>query len=205
MKKLDSATIATIEVAIRAIEKESSAEVVVDVRWYSGSYAHADHRFAAIIAFAALLFVLFAPPTFAPWLVPFAVGLSYAAALVLSRSSDLIRRLMTTRRERLANARMAAAAAFVERGVANTRRESGLLVLFSRLERRIEIVADRGVLDAVPVLEWNQLLAPSRREAAGIEELAATLQQLQSLLTRCLPVGADDVNELMDGVRMGKQ
>ena len=205
MKKLDPATLATIEGAIRAIEKESSAEVVVDVRWCSGSYAHADHRFAAMVAFAALLFVLFAPPTFAPWLVPFAVGLSYVAALVLSRSSDSIRRLMTTRRERQAKTRKAAAAAFVERGVASTRSESGLLVLFSRLERRIEIVADHGVLDAVPVMEWNQMMASSGRAAAGIEELAATLQQLQSLLTRCLPVGANDVNELMDGVRVGKQ
>ncbi|MEO6259874.1 MAG: hypothetical protein ABIP63_05960 [Thermoanaerobaculia bacterium] len=205
MKKLDSATIATIEGAIRAIEKESSAEVVVDVRWCSGSYAHADHRFAAMVAFAALLFVLFAPPIFAPWLVPFAVGLSYAAALVLSRSSDSIRRLLTTRRERLANTRMAAAAAFVEYGVAKTRQGSGVLVLFSRLERRIEIIGDRGVLDAVPVLEWNQMMASSGRVAAGFEELAATLEQLQPLLTRCLPVGADDVNELLDGVRVGME
>ena len=137
--------------------------------------------------------------------VPFAVGLSYAAALVLSRTSDSIRRLLTTRHERLANTRRAAAAAFVERGVANTRQGSGVLVLFSRLERRIEIIGDRGVLDAVPALEWNQMMASSGRVAAGFEGLADTLQQLQPLLTRCLPVGADDVNELADGVRVGEE
>ena len=201
MKNVGSRTIAVVEGLIRAIEKDSSAEVVVELKWHSGSYAHADLRVAAIAGFGSLLFVLFAPLTFAPRVVPLLVGVSWATGWLLSRSSDSVRRLLTSRRERLANSRMAAAAAFVERGVANTRNETGLLVLFSRLERRIEIVADRGVLDVVPVLEWNQLMEAIGRDAT-LAELSTVLQQLRSLLARCLPAGAEDVNELPDVVRV---
>ena len=198
MNKVDPTAIASIERIVRSIEEHSSAEVVVEIRSCSGSYAHADQRFAAATGFAALLFVLFVPFSFAPWLVPFAVGLSFAVALLLSRSSSSIRRLTTTRREREASTRMAAAAAFFERGVANTRAESGVLVLLSLLERRIEILADRGVLDAVPVLEWNQLMALTG--GGGLEELTTALQALQVLLARCLPASAGNGNELPDAV-----
>ena len=93
---------------------------------------------------------------------------------------------------------MVAAATFVERGVANTSQESGVLVLLSLLERRIEIRADRGVLDAVPVLEWNQLMASAG--GGGLEELSTALQALQVLLARCLPARAGDANELPNAV-----
>ncbi len=200
MSKVDPVTIASIEGIVRSIEERSSAEVVVEIRPCSGSYAHADQRFAAAAGFAALLFVLFVPFSFPPWLVPFAVGSSFAVGLLLSRSSSSIRRWMTTRREREANTRTAAAAAFVERGVANTHQESGVLVLLSLLERRIEIRADRGVLDAVPVLEWNQLMASAG--SGGLEELSTALQALQVLLVRCLPASAGDGNELPDAVQV---
>ena len=201
MKSTQPATIATLEGTIRAIEERSSAEVVVEVRAYSGSYAAVDQRLGMFSAFAALLFVLFAPLTFAPWLVPFFLALSYALGLLACRSSNWIRRHLTTRRERQSRTRIVAATTFVERGIVSTRQRSGVLVLLSRLERRMEIIADRGVLDAVPGLEWNQLMAAAGHDS-GLEELSILLGDLGSLLSRYLPRTADDVNELPDNVRM---
>jgi putative membrane protein len=201
MKKLDPAIAASLSDAVRAAEKSSSAELVVEVRPRSGSYAHAEGRFAAVISFGALLFVLFSPWTFEPEWVPVGVLFAYIFGVAVARSSDFVRRLMTTHRDRESRLRAAAAAAFVERGVGNTRRETGLLVYFSMLERRIELIADRGILNAVPNLEWNQVVAAARERGATVEDLAAVVIGLQAILARYLPAAADDVDELSNEVR----
>ena len=187
---------------MRSIEKSSSVELVVEVRPRSGSYAIADARFAALIAFVTLVFVLFSPWIFPPEWVPVVVVFGYAIGQLISSRSDAIRRAMTTKRERETRVRTAAAATFVERGCGNTRRETGLLVMLSQLERRVEMIADRGVLDAVPVIEWNQLAASIRTRKVRIADFPDVLRALEPILARHLPVNAGDVDELSDEVRL---
>jgi len=200
-RKLDPAIAASITDAVRAVEKSSSAELVVEVRPRSGSYAHAEGRFAAVVAFGALLFALFSPWEFDPEWVPVGVLFAYIFGVALARSSNFIRRLLTTHRDREARVRAAAATAFVEQGVGNTRHETGLLAYFSMLERRIELIADRGILNAVPNLEWNQVVASARERGATVEDLGAVIIGLQAILARYLPAAADDIDELPNEVR----
>jgi putative membrane protein len=195
-RKLDPAETAPAAEAVRSIEASSSAEVVVEVRARSGSYAHADARCGALVAFVALLFMLFSPWTFDPIWVPAVVIFAYGMGVAVSMIGDAPRRLMTFREERDRRVRTYAAAAFVERGVANTERETGLLVYLSLLERRIELIADRGVLDAVPVLEWNRLLESAHSRGATLETLVDVLRKLQPLLARQLPPRESDRDEL---------
>src|SRR5438105_7641485 len=199
-RKLDPAVAASVMERIRSVESSSSAEVVVEVRARSGSYSHADARLAAMVAFIALLIVLFSPWTFEPIWVPPVVLAAYITGVMLSRVSATIGRAMTTRRDRDARVRTTAAAAFVERGVRNTSRETGLFIFLSLLERRMELIADRGVLDAVPVLAWNQVLEKTRHRKADTEVLLDVLREIEPLLTRYLPVQADDKDELSNEV-----
>ena len=66
----------------------------------SGSYAHADARFAAALAFVTLLFALFSTSTFAPLWVAVDVAIGYGAGILASRSSPAIRLFMTPARDR---------------------------------------------------------------------------------------------------------
>jgi putative membrane protein len=205
VRKLDPAVAASLAERIRAVEAASSAEVVVEIRAHSGSYAHAEARFAALAAFVVLLVVLFSPWDIAPiWVPPIVLG-GYIMGVLLARLSNFIRRSMTTRRDRDARVRTTAAATFVERGITNTSRETGLLIFLSVLERRMELIADRGILDAVSVLEWNQLLEKTRQRAADTETLLEVLRELEPLLTRYLPVRAEDRDELSNEVRFVKK
>lgn len=202
MKRLDPAVTQSITEAIHELERCSCAEVVVEVRARSGSYTHADARFASLLAFLALLFLLFSPWSFGPVWVAIDVALVWLAALLVR--SDGARRLMTTRREREAAVRTAAAAAFHDRGVANTSGETGVLVYLSVLERRLELLADRGVLEAVPSLEWNRIAAEARARNATPETLAEVVRALTPLLERQLPVREGDVDELCNVPRFGE-
>ena len=188
--------------AIRSIEAASSAEVVVDVRSRSGSYAHADGRAGALLAFVALLVVLFSPVVFDPFIVPGVVLTAYAAGMLLSMQVKAVRRLFTSRRERDANVRTHAAAAFFEQGIGRTANETGILLYLSLVEQRLELIADRGVLDAVPVLEWNQIVDAAHTRGANLQTLDGVLRALLPLLTRYLPVRASDRDELSSEIRV---
>lgn len=193
---MDAAIIASLTDSVRELEQRSCAEVVIEIRSRSGSYAHADARFASVAAFLALLVLLFSPWQFAPGWVAVDVALAWVAGLFISRKSDSVRRLVSTRRERVAQARAAAAAAFHDRGVANTIRESGVLVFLSILEEHIEILADRGVLKAVPPLQWNDVIIRARTARATPETLLELVRAMTPLLEQCLPTHEGDTDEL---------
>ncbi|HEX8171702.1 MAG TPA: hypothetical protein VF824_14285 [Thermoanaerobaculia bacterium] len=195
-RALDAKTTAELTEAVRQLEVCSCAEVVVEVRGRSGSYAHAHARFAALIAFVVLLALLFSPWPFAPWWVAVDVAIAYGVAAFVARRSDGVRRLVTTRRERGNAVQAMAAAVFHDRGVANTSAETGVLVYLSLLERRIELLADRGVLSVVPVLEWNQLVEAARARHATTAMLLEIVRGLQPLLARHLPIREGDRDEL---------
>ena len=206
MKRIDPKTAAELTDAVRELEACSCAELVLEVRARSGSYAQADGRFAAIVAFLALVFLLFSPVPFAPLWVIADVAIAYAIGWAISRRSNAVRRLMTSEKERARQVRTVASSIFFERGVANTERESGLVIYLSMLERRIEIIADRGVLLAVPALEWNRVVGEARASrAADPRELLRVIRAVLPLLQQHLPVREGDRDELANALRFEEE
>ena len=193
---------AELAAVVRDIEKRSCAEVVLEIRSRSGSYAHAEARFAALAAFAGLLILLFSPWPFAPWWVAIDVAVVFAVAQFVAGRSDSVRRLFTRRSERDAQVRTMAAAVFHERGVANTSGETGVLAYLSVLERRLEVLADRGVLMAVPALPWNQLMESARSCPGTPAALLDFVRGLDPLLSEYLPAREGDVDELANEPRL---
>src|SRR5262249_55285022 len=145
-----------IAAAIREIEKQTNAEMVVVVRGRSGSYRQADYLFGFLVALVGLVFVLFSPIEFHTYWIPFDVIALFAAGAWVSSRGDWLRRSLTSKKFRAEAARSGAAAMFYEAGIANTSAENGMLVYLSLLEGRLEVIADRGILKAVPPLKWNQ-------------------------------------------------
>jgi putative membrane protein len=170
--------------------------VVVEVRARSGSYAHADARFASLLSFLALLFLLFSPWHFAPGWVAVDVALLWVLGIFIAKRSVAIRRLMTTEKERAERARLVAAAVFHDRGIANTSEETGVLLYLSVLEGRLELLADRGILESVPALEWNRIAAEARSRHATPAMLVDVVRSLMPLLERHMPIREGDVDEL---------
>jgi putative membrane protein len=199
--KFDNAAGDAIGATIREIEAKTNAEVVVAVRGRSGPYRHADYIFGAIVAFVGLLFVLFSRFDFHIYLIPFDVIALFVAGAFVSSRGDWIRRLFTTRNFQAKAARTGAAAMFYEAGIANTSAENGLLIYLSLLERQMEVIADRGILKAVPALKWNHAVFELKNIArdADPDKLIAALREVGLLLSEHLPATGDNPNELPDG------
>jgi putative membrane protein len=201
--KFDPAACDSLTACISQIEKTTDAEVLIVVRARSGHYRHADYLSGAILALVGLLFLVFSPFDFHPyWFVVDVILLFGLGDLVSSRSNS-IRRLLTRKKFRAEAARTGAAAMFYEAGIANTSAEMGVLVYLSILERRLELIADRGVLKGVNALEWNQILFELHEagKRPDPETLLAGLGKLGALLSKHLPATGENPNELPDAPR----
>jgi putative membrane protein len=89
---------------------------------------------------------------------------------------------------------------FYEAGIANTNAEMGILIYLSLLERRLELIADRGVLKAVPAQDWNRELFELHETGKRHEPqlFLSALQRFGKLLATHLPSTGENPNELPD-------
>jgi putative membrane protein len=202
--RFDQAAGEALAQAVRDIEKNSDAEIVIVVRGRSGTYRHADYLCGAIIAFVGLVFVLLSPFEFHTYWVPIDVLALFIAGAFVSARTDFIRRAFTTKDFRAKAARTGAAAMFYEAGIANTSAENGLLIYLSLLERRLEVIADRGILKAVPALKWNNSVFELKRIGKNPEpeNLVKAVRDLGCLLAEHMPATGENPNELPDGPRI---
>jgi putative membrane protein len=201
--RFDDSASATLTQCVNEIEKATDVELVLIVRGRSGDYRHADYLFGAILSFLGLLFLLFSPFEFHHYWVAVDVALLFVIGAYVSSRSNAIRRRLTTTKSRETAVRVQAAAMFYEAGIANTNAEMGLLVYLSLFERRLELIADRGVLKGVPALEWNQIMFELHELGRNPEPetLQSGLAKLGVLLAQHLPATGENPNELADAPR----
>jgi putative membrane protein len=198
--KFDDAAREALTNCVKKLETSTDAELVLVVRARSGSYRHADYLFGALLAFAGLLFLLFSPFDFHQYWVAIDVALLFLLGIFVASRSNTLRRLLTSEKTREDAVRTSAAAMFYEAGIANTNAEMGLLIYLSILERRLELIADRGILKGVNALEWNQILFDLHQTGRKPEPqtLLAGLDNLGALLRNHLPATGENPNELPD-------
>ena len=198
--RFDDSAREALTACVRNIETKTDAELVLIVRARSGSYRHADYLVGVLLAFVSLFFLLFSPIEFHPNWVLIDVVVLFLLGTLLSSRSNALRRLLTRKSSRKAMVRTHAAAMFYEAGIANTDSETGVLVYLSLLERRVEVIADRGVLKAVPALEWNEQLFELHQAGRNpdSDSLLEALRRLGFLLAAHLPATGENPNELAD-------
>jgi uncharacterized membrane protein len=90
---------------------------------------------------------------------------------------------------------------FAELGVWDTEENSGVLIYVQLVDRRIEIVADRGIAARVAQAEWDGICRSMERAFKGQRFEAGALEAIQAvtaILARHFPAGAVNPNELPD-------
>ena len=198
--RFDNAACGTVAECVEEIETATDAELVIIVRVRSGRYLHADYLFGFLVSFVVLLFLLFSPITFHQIWVPIDVILAFAAGAFICSRSEFLRRLFSTEKYRTQAVRTAAAATFYEAGIANTRAEMGVLIYLSLLERRLELIADRGVLKRVPSKEWNEEQFELHQIGSKPEpqSFLTAIRDFGKVLAKYVPATGENPNELPD-------
>jgi putative membrane protein len=199
---LDERQAAAIAAVVQEAERGTAGEIVPVVVERSDAYAELRLGAAALLAFAAGALALRLEPALAPWLVPTQLGVFLALSWLLGRPA-LLRVLVPgdVLERRVARA---AALAFHDAGLVETRARTGILIFVSLLEHRVVVLADRGIHARVAPDTWDGVVS---RVVAGIRAgraehgLADGIRACGEILAGHLPARPDDRNELPNAPR----
>jgi putative membrane protein len=216
-KFLDAAERAEIARAAAEAEGRTAAEIVCALATESGRYDRAESLVGLAGSLLALgvAHVVAAPPSSEPgtWTEAhlslgwqsLAVVAGFTLASVLASYVHALRGLFTSSREMEEETLRAAGHVFVAERLASTRSRGGVLVYVSLFERRVVVLADKGVMEAVGepfVRELRDLAVARLRAGRRKETFTDALRLAAERLAPVLPVAAGRADELPTQLRV---
>ena len=188
-----------IEQAVKKAEATTSGEIVPVIVKTSDPYLSADLT-GGLIGIALGLFALI-------WLVPVLESLlfvsvltgSFLAGFFLTRYLPPIKRMLLGKKILEAEVYQRALQAFFELGLTRTRDRTGILIMVSLLEHRIQIIADQGINEKVPKGTWDEVVAlilGGIKNESLADGICSGIERCGRILTNDFPIKPDDTNEL---------
>lgn len=209
MKLFSDNDLRKIHDAVQAAERRTRGEIVPMVVPSSARYSDARYLVGLAMSLLTLTILLtfehgwgqYAWQTHHPAWIVLGVVLAYALGYWAGSLSPCIR--FFTSNERMAfKVRRRAELAFYEHGLHKTREGTGILIMASLLERRVQVLADRAINERVPPGTWDDLV---RKMIQGIkdghptEAFCRAIERCGDLLAQHFPVRpGDNPDELAD-------
>jgi putative membrane protein len=140
---------------------------------------------SSIWSFVPMSFIFFFP---SQWFVRKVIPLK-ALFISRGRKADAVRRR--------------AISAFYDHGLYKTRKNTGVLFLISWLERKVWVLADKGIHEKIGQESLDQvatLVSQGVREGRPCEALCEAIRKMGEALSEHFPVAPGDANELPDPV-----
>jgi len=99
--------------------------------------------------------------------------------------------------------RLRAVRAFYEKGLYKTRKNTGVLFFISLLERKVWVLADKGIYEKIKQESLNKfanVVSKGIMEKRATDALCEAIKEAGELLAAHFPITPDDTNELPDAV-----
>lgn len=189
--------------AVKVVEAQTSAEIVVAVRRASGDYRATDYHLGFIATGLVVAYMLVAPQVFTVGEIALDGVVAFVLGALLSANVAVVRRRLVRKKKLAANVDSAARATFYDLGISRTSGRNGILVFLSAFERHCVVVPDIGV-DAAALGDDYRAACRAIGEAAQRLDLDSFLSAVEKLgppLGEAMPRAEDDVNELPDEVQ----
>lgn len=188
---------------VKAVEAQTSAEVVIAVRKRASDYRAADYHFGLVLLALSVIYMLVSPQIFEIETIVMEGFGAFVVGTLLSANVAPVRRLLLRGKLLAENVQTAAHATFFELGISRTSGRNGILVFLSAFEKKCAVVPDIGIDPSKLGSEWKDAVG-AIEGAAGKLDLDAFLKSVEKLgpvLGKTMPRQADDVNELPDEVQ----
>lgn len=211
MKPFTDAERERIRQAVQQAERVTKGEIVPMIVPASALYREAGYRTGLILALLSLALLLTIEIYWLPWgwhagnagWLLLAVVVSYGLGQWLGRVSMVVR-LVTSRERMVHKVALRAEQAFYKHGLHQTKGRTGVLILVSILERRVHILADKGINDHVPAGTWDGLvngILDGIRTGQATDAICAAIAKCGALLAQVSPAGSGgNPNELPDAL-----
>ena len=187
--------------AVFQAELSTSGEIVPLVVKSSDHYTYADLVCGIMgeIVFLAASYWIF--PAFERFAVSGMLVAGFVAGFALCRLVPALKRFVAGQHVARHEVMQRAQQAFFEHNLMRTRDRTGILIMVSLLERRVQVIADEGIHAQVPDGTWDAVVQTVLSEiAAGsvIDGLVAGIAQCGKILSEKFPRKSDDTNEIGD-------
>jgi putative membrane protein len=195
-----------VEEAIGRAEQKTSGEIVPMVVDRSDAYLHVDFigaLFVQFVAFLAAVWLLPAPDY--AWILAVQVG-GLVAGFFAFRHLSLLKRICLSPNVVEEEVFERALRAFREMEVSRTAERTGILILVSLLEHRVQVLADSGINALVKPGTWDEvveIVLTGIKSGDLCQGLCDAIDRCGEILAQEFPIQPDDVDELPDRLRKG--
>jgi len=188
-----------IRQAVEAAEQKTSGEIVPMVVSSSGRYAEIE---MAGLAVGLVLGTLAAFIWHDPWTsvqLHLLWPLAGAALGYFVCSIPVVKRRLLPKDRIESSVDLRALAAFTAHGLHQTREHTGILILISLLEHRVEVLADKGINEKVSGGTWDeivQIVTTGLKDGNACGGFCKAIERCGEILAQHFPRPRDDRDEL---------
>jgi len=197
-----------LKATTREVESRTIGEIVVMVVDRSERYMEAEILGGVLLGslFSLILTLLFFHSSIWSY-VPLSF-LFFFPCRVLFQKMDALKKLFIGVRRKEEAVRLRAERAFFERGLYKTKKNTGVLFFLSLLERKVWILADKGIYEKMDQETLNRFaneVSVGVREGRACDALSKAIQEIGVILSRHFPITSDNTDELPDEVMTEKE
>ena len=116
---------------------------------------------------------------------------------------EALKKLFIGIRKKEETVRLRAERAFFEKGLYRTKKNTGVLFFLSLLERKVWVLADKGIhekMDQGTLDRFANEVSRGIKEGRACDALSKAIQEIGALLSQHFPITPDDTDELPDEV-----
>jgi putative membrane protein len=197
-----------IREAVVTTEQKTSGEIVPVIAWRSARtfWLSGFTGFAGLVAgsVAAIWLAHYHPFAYELRYVFLLQALGLVAGFLIGRIGFVVRAVFQGQWLE-AEVHDAAKLAFLRYGLFNTKDRTGVLIFLAVSERKVVILADKGINDKVGGDYWRtevEKISAGVRAGTTAESMAGVIQEIGKKLAEHFPCGPGDKNELHDRVRL---
>jgi putative membrane protein len=190
-----------VEEAIGRAEGRTSGEIVPMVVDQSDAYLHVDFIGALILQFAAFLAAVWLLPTFDYLSILAVQVLGLVVGFLAFRYLAPLKRICLSPKIAEEEVFEKALRVFRQLELNRTAERTGILILVSLLEHRVQVLADSGINARVKPGTWDEVVEIVLAGIKGgdvCQGLCDAIDRCGEILAKEFPVQPDDVNELPD-------
>jgi len=192
-----------LKATTREVESRTIGEIVLMVVDHSDHYIEAEVLGSVLLGslLSLILTVLFFHASL--W---FYIPLSFLFFFpfwFLFIKVEVLKRLFIGVRRKEETVKLRAERAFFERGLYRTKKNTGVLFFLSLLEKKVWVLADKGIYDKMDQETLNRFaneVSRGIKEGRACDALCQAIQEIGILLARHFPITPGDTNELPDDV-----
>jgi putative membrane protein len=194
-----------VETAVKEAEKLTAGEIVVMI--ISASYQYPLAMVIGAAAFALPLALIFTPLAGAwlwiggqnMWLFLGFLTVFFILFHEIIKRIPWLKRFFISRKEIDDEVEEAAITNFFDQGLYRTRDQTGVLVLISVFERRVWVLADRGINANVSESQWDdivKMITDGIKQKRPADAICEAVEKIGELLKTHFPIKPDDTDEL---------